>query len=59
MAADPLVDEEPGSAVRPTRTRIVGLDTDPPENATVVCADELGPVTPRTFGPAPGWSVDG
>ncbi|MGF6885106.1 hypothetical protein ABIA39_003319 [Nocardia sp. GAS34] len=28
-------------------------------SATAVCADELGPVSPRTFGPAPGWSVDG
>lgn len=26
---------------------------------TVVCADELGPVIPRTFPPAPGWSPDG
>jgi transposase len=26
---------------------------------TVVAADELGPVLPRTFEPAPGWSVDG
>jgi transposase len=26
---------------------------------TVVCADELGPVLPRTFPPAPGWSADG
>jgi hypothetical protein len=26
---------------------------------TVVCADELGPVTPRTFPPSPGWSDDG
>jgi hypothetical protein len=25
----------------------------------VVCVDELGPVTPRTFPPAPGWSPDG
>jgi transposase len=25
----------------------------------VICADELGPVIPRTFPPAPGWSVDG
>ncbi|MFD8534489.1 transposase [Streptosporangium canum] len=25
----------------------------------MICADELGPVTPRTFPPAPGWSVDG
>jgi hypothetical protein len=26
---------------------------------TVVCADALGPVTPRTYPPAPGWSADG
>jgi hypothetical protein len=26
---------------------------------TVVCADELGPVVPRTFPPAPGWSAAG
>jgi transposase len=25
----------------------------------VICADELGPVTPRTFPPAAGWSPDG
>jgi hypothetical protein len=25
----------------------------------VICADELGPVSPRTFPPAPGWSPDG
>jgi transposase len=25
----------------------------------VICADELGPVIPRAFPPAPGWSVDG
>jgi hypothetical protein len=25
----------------------------------VICADELGPVIPRTFPPAPGWSPDG
>ena len=31
----------------------------PPEGATVLCLDELGPVSPRTFPPAPGWSVDG
>lgn len=41
------------------RTRIVGLCTAPPENSTVVCADELGPAIPRTFPPAPGWSPDG
>jgi hypothetical protein len=25
----------------------------------VICADELGPVIPRSFSPAPGWSPDG
>jgi DDE superfamily endonuclease len=25
----------------------------------VVCVDELGPLTPRNFPPAPGWSADG
>lgn len=25
----------------------------------MICADELGPVSPRTFPPAPGWSADG
>jgi hypothetical protein len=25
---------------------------------TVVCVDELGPITPRAFPPAPGWSPD-
>src|SRR6266487_488267 len=30
--------------------------TDPPEQTTVICADELGPVIPRSFPPAPGWT---
>jgi transposase len=37
----------------------VELYTAPPEGSTVICADELGPVIPRTFPPAPGWSPDG
>ncbi|GAC1473993.1 MAG: hypothetical protein NVS2B16_10840 [Chloroflexota bacterium] len=32
---------------------------EPPEGATILCLDELGPVSPRTFPPAPGWSPDG
>ena len=35
------------------------LYTHPPTGAVVVCADELGPVVPRAFPPAPGWSPDG
>ena len=37
----------------------MGLYTDPPAGAVVVCADELGPVVPRAFPPPPGWSPDG
>jgi hypothetical protein len=25
----------------------------------VICADELGPVIPRSFPPAPAWTLDG
>jgi hypothetical protein len=32
----------------------VELYTAPPAGSTVICADELGPVIPRTFPPAPG-----
>ena len=35
------------------------LYTAPPPGSTVICADELGPVIPRTFPPAPGWSTGG
>ncbi|MEV4189688.1 transposase [Streptosporangium canum] len=35
------------------------LYTAPPEGSTVICADELGPVIPRTFPPAPAWSPGG
>ena len=35
------------------------LYTAPPPGSTVICADELGPVIPRTLPPAPGWSPDG
>jgi hypothetical protein len=53
------VGHERRSGLRPTRTQIVTLSTDPPEGATVLGVDELGPVTPRTFPPAPAWSPDG
>jgi len=53
------VGHEHGSGLCPKRTQIVTLDTDPPKGATILCVDELGPVTPRTFPPAPGWSGDG
>jgi hypothetical protein len=53
------VGDEYRSRVRPKRTTIVELYTAPPPDATVLCVDELGPVSPRTFPPAPGWSPDG
>jgi hypothetical protein len=33
--------------------------THPPASTTVIAADALGPVTPRTFDPPPGRSPDG
>ena len=59
MAPHAPVGDKQGSRLRPKRTRIVALYTAPPEGATVVCVDELGPVTPRNFPPTPGWSPDG
>jgi hypothetical protein len=53
------VGDERRSGVRPKRTTIIELYTAPPADATVLCVDELGPVSPRTFPPAPGWSPDG
>jgi hypothetical protein len=47
------------SGVCPKRTKVVTLYTDPPPNSTTICLDELGPVSPRTYPPAPGWSPDG
>jgi hypothetical protein len=41
------------------RTAVVTHYTEPPAGSTTVCTDELGPVTPRTFAPAPGWSPTG
>src|SRR3712207_3866769 len=31
----------------------------PPLFRSTLCLDELGPVSPRTYPPAPGWSPDG
>jgi hypothetical protein len=53
------VDDQHRPRLRPKRARVLALYTTPPEEATVVCADELGPVIPRSFPPAPGWSADG
>jgi hypothetical protein len=59
LATATLVGDEYGPGVRPKRARGVSLYTAPPAEATIVCVDELGPVIPRTFAPAPGWTPDG
>ena len=33
--------------------------TRPPDDTTVVCVDELGPLIPRKFPAQPGWTADG
>jgi hypothetical protein len=45
--------------VRPKRAQVIACYTDPPAETSVICADELGPVIPRSFPPAPGWTPDG
>ncbi|WP_234392412.1 transposase [Streptomyces sp. WM6378] len=59
MAPSAFLDAFGRPGLRPKRTRIFGLYTAPPPDATVICADEFGPVIPRTFPPGPGWSPDG
>ena len=59
LAPYPQLGHQHGSGVRPKRTAVVELYTAPPAGSTVICADELGPVIPRTFPPAPGWSPGG
>jgi hypothetical protein len=49
LAPDADLGEQHGPGVRPKRTRIVALHTCLPAGATVLDADELGPVIPRTF----------
>ena len=40
-------------------TAVVTHSTEPPAGSTTICTDELGPVVPRSFPPAPGWSPTG
>jgi hypothetical protein len=48
---------EAATLTSPKRAAIIALYTTPPAGVTVVCADELGPVIPHSFPPAPGWST--
>jgi transposase len=59
VAAAAQLGDEYRPGLLPKRTAVVTLYTCPPGNATTVCVDELGPVIPRTFPPAPGWSPGG
>jgi hypothetical protein len=53
------VDRKQSHRLRPSRTAVVAGSTDPPDGTTTLCLDERGPVVPRTFPPAPGWSPTG
>jgi len=59
LAHGALLEPQRQPEVRPERAAIIALYTTPPEATIVICADELGPVIPRTFPPPPGWSTDG
>ncbi len=60
MAKRSILGRKRGSRVCPKRTRVVELYTNPSApNSSVICLDELGPVSPRTFPPAPSWSPGG
>jgi hypothetical protein len=54
--------ERKAKDARPTKTAVVACSTDLPDGSTTLCLDsrdELGPLVPRTFPPAPGWSPSG
>jgi DDE superfamily endonuclease len=59
LAHDAVVGCQQRWGLRPKRTAVVTLYTEQPVGATVLCVDELGPISPRTFPPSPGWSRDG
>ena len=59
LAAHAVVGDQHRSRVRPKRAQVIACYTTPPEETTVICADELGPVIPRSFPPAPAWTPDG
>jgi len=59
LATDAQLGDSSRQRLCPKRTAVVTHYTEPPEGSTTVCSDELGPVVPRTFDPAPGWSANG
>jgi transposase len=44
---------------RPKGTAVVTHYIQPPAGSTTICTGDLGPVCPRPFPPASGWSADG
>jgi DDE superfamily endonuclease len=59
LATPPHLGAQQRPGRRPTRTAVVACCTAPAEGATTLGLDERGPVVPRTFPPAPGWSPNG
>jgi hypothetical protein len=59
VAAGPVVGGVEGPGVRPKPTAVIDLYTRTPDDTTVVCVDELGPLIPRAYPPGPGWTADG
>jgi hypothetical protein len=59
VASGPFLGGVQGQGVRPKRTAVIELYTRTPEDTTVVCVDELGPLIPRAYPAQPGWTADG
>jgi DDE superfamily endonuclease len=59
LAADPLVDDQHPTWTSPQKGAGHRLLHHPAAGGDRVCADQLGPVVPRSFPPAPGWTADG
>jgi transposase len=59
VASGPVLGGVEGQGVRPKRTAVIELYTRTPEDTTVICVDELGPLIPRVYPAQPGWTSDG
>ena len=59
VATDAQLGNKSRQGLRPKRIAVVSHYTAPPEGSTTICTDELGPVVPRSFPPAAGWSPTG
>ena len=59
MAQHPQLERPARPRLSPKGTAVVTRYSEPAEGSTRVCTDEPGPVVPRSFDHAPGWSADG